>query len=373
MVDILDLGCESAEDVTEEDDGVSSALSISLEGLFDRGNGTFDAYFSYNNPGKKSVVIVLGETANTKNVFKPGEPNRGQPVEFKPGEHRGAVRVPFIGEPITWTLKTSQGVEQSVVVSAESPRLKPVEPLASCINMTESGGISAVMGYSNPNLFDITLPVGALNSFSPGDADRSQPTVFFSGRNAGVFSLPVDTELTWKLATSTAVVSPSTKVCECPAAKNSAPKVLVNKSATALGEMIFGATEMVERASGSRLAGATDREKKRIQESFDRARRKAADQVLDVQGAVKKLPDESRSCAEPPVGCRIVDDGPTIELAKNRLTDAVEMITRIIRRVNYLQTGGTTGNEKFIDKAQAEYDKGMQALDQVPRFRTACQ
>ena len=372
LVDILDVGCESAEDLSEEDDDTSSDLSISLEGLFDRKDGTFDAYLSYNNPRETVVVVPIGDTTTTKNFFSPEGASLGQPTEFRPGQHRGVFKVLFRGDPTAWTLKTATGRTQRVEISSNSPKLKPIEPLASCINTSDAGSLSAVMGYSNPNPFEIMLPIGPLNSFSPNPPDRSQPTQFFAGRNIGAFSLPVDTELTWSLSGIPVVVSPSTKVCTCPSTNNTAPKQIVQESAIKLGEFIFSATEILKRASAKRLEAATDAQKKNIREGFDRARQKAAAQVLDMKQALEKLPRESRSCSELLLGCHIVDDGPTIEFARNSLNNSLQTILRIIRRANYLESGQTSGREKTIKAAEVEHANGIAALDQLSRFRTTC-
>ncbi len=370
--DIMDIGCESATDQTEDDDGVSSTLTISLEGLFDRGDGTFDAYLSYRNPGKKTVSIPVGETATTKNYFSPGEPNQGQPIEFRRGEHRGVLRVPFRGDPLTWTLKAPGAVEQSISISSESMKLKPVEPLATCISTTSSGQISAVLGYLNPNPFDISVPVGTLNNFSPGAADRSQPTLFFSGLNTGVLALPIDTVVTWKLASRQAVVSPSTTVCECPAAKNSAPKSTVNESSTTLGEQLFAALSSLDKVSDRRFKTASSDDRRKLRESFESIGRQAAKRALDVERAVKKLPDESRACVEPPAGCRLIDDGPKITVARRRLASSLAMVTRIVRRINFLRGSEAAGDRELLQNAITAHDNGVKALDEIPRFRTVC-
>ena len=372
LVDILDVGCESAEDLSEEDDDTSSDLSISLEGLFDRKDGTFDAYLSYNNPQETVVVVPIGDTTTTKNFFSPEGSSLGQPTEFRPGQHRGVFKVLFRGDPTAWTLKTATGRAQRVEISSNSPKLKPIEPLASCINTSDAGSLSAVMGYSNPNPFEIMLPIGPLNNFSPNPPDRSQPTQFFAGRNIGAFSLPVDTELTWSLSGIPVVVSPSTKVCTCPSTTNTAPKQIVQESAIKLGEFIFSATEILKRASAKRLEAATDAQKKNIREGFERARQKAAAQVLDIKQALEKIPRESRSCSELLLGCHIVDDGPTIEFARNSLNNSLQTILRIIRRANYLESGQTSGREKTIKAAEVEHANGITALDQLSRFRTTC-
>ena len=70
----------------------------------------------------------------------------------------------------------------------------------------EDGSRSIVFGYMNRNWEEEPhVPVGPDNHFSPGPADRGQPTVFLPRRNRFVFEVPVpddfgpDEELVWTL------------------------------------------------------------------------------------------------------------------------------------------------------------------------------
>ena len=65
-----------------------------------------------------------------------------------------------------------------------------------------------VFGYMNKNWEEeLDVPVGSANGFSPGDADRGQPTHFLPRRNRFVFRVPVPQgftdkdELVWTLTT----------------------------------------------------------------------------------------------------------------------------------------------------------------------------
>lgn len=69
----------------------------------------------------------------------------------------------------------------------------------------EDGTFSLLFGYMNRNwLEEPDLPIGEHNSFSPGPADRGQPTHFLPRRNRFVFEVRVpadwgDRELVWTL------------------------------------------------------------------------------------------------------------------------------------------------------------------------------
>ena len=72
----------------------------------------------------------------------------------------------------------------------------------------EDGSFNFLFGYMNRNwLEEIDVPVGEDNAFSPGPADRGQPTHFLPRRNRFVFKVRVppdwgDRELVWTLTSN---------------------------------------------------------------------------------------------------------------------------------------------------------------------------
>ncbi|MBL4820222.1 MAG: hypothetical protein JKY98_04400 [Gammaproteobacteria bacterium] len=75
----------------------------------------------------------------------------------------------------------------------------------------DDGSFNLMFGYMNENWDEeIDVPVGANNSFSPGPADRGQPTHFLPRRNRYVFEFQVpadfgEQELVWTLVTTDGV------------------------------------------------------------------------------------------------------------------------------------------------------------------------
>lgn len=84
-------------------------------------------------------------------------------------------------------------------------RGQPVWPAFEGWRPNEDGSFSMMFGYMNENWEEEHfVPVGANNSFSPGDADRGQPTFFMPRRNRFTFEVTVpadwgDRELVWTL------------------------------------------------------------------------------------------------------------------------------------------------------------------------------
>ena len=80
-----------------------------------------------------------------------------------------------------------------------------IEPAYEGWEQNADGSYNLIFGYHNENWEEeLLIPVGDNNSFSPGDADRGQPTYFLPRRNRFTFKVPVpadwgDKELVWTL------------------------------------------------------------------------------------------------------------------------------------------------------------------------------
>ena len=86
-----------------------------------------------------------------------------------------------------------------------------ISPILECVFPLDGGQYVALWGYQNrtvdaivtsrPRGTNVDVPLGADNTFSPGAADRGQPTRFLTGRKKGVFTTTFDgSSLTWNLA-----------------------------------------------------------------------------------------------------------------------------------------------------------------------------
>lgn len=80
-----------------------------------------------------------------------------------------------------------------------------IEPAYEGWRQNDDGTYSFIFGYFNENWEEeVDIPIGANNFFSPGEADRGQPTHFLPRRNRFTFEVVVpsdwgDRELVWNL------------------------------------------------------------------------------------------------------------------------------------------------------------------------------
>ena len=66
-------------------------------------------------------------------------------------------------------------------VHTATPERESVIPCLECISENEDGSYTAYFGYKNPNSYQVEIPIGERNGFTPGSIDRGQPTIFLPG------------------------------------------------------------------------------------------------------------------------------------------------------------------------------------------------
>ncbi len=96
-------------------------------------------------------------------------------------------------------------LDRTVSAQQEYVRGRNVQPAFEGWDKNPDGTINLYFGYLNRNLDETPhIPVGASNTFSPGPADRGQPTFFYPKRQMILFKVVVPAdfgkqELTWSV------------------------------------------------------------------------------------------------------------------------------------------------------------------------------
>jgi hypothetical protein len=103
---------------TPTDTPVPANITPILECVTDNGNGSYTAFFGYDNPNAFPVNIPI----SGQNGFTPPPQDRGQPTTFIPGRQFFVFSVDFGGTPpITWHLDSS-----TAMASDNSPACTPL-------------------------------------------------------------------------------------------------------------------------------------------------------------------------------------------------------------------------------------------------------
>jgi hypothetical protein len=90
----------------------------------------------------------------------------------------------------------------------------PVHPILECVHNNGNNTYTAYFGYQNDLDKTILVPIGGQNSFSPGQSDRGQTTLFYPGRHTNVFTVDFDgSNISWILDMQMKAASSSSPPC----------------------------------------------------------------------------------------------------------------------------------------------------------------
>ena|GEM_PF-3022499 len=373
LVDTSDPGCSNNQDNNEGDE--PALLEVGLECVFDNQDGSFTAYFGYENRTAREIQVVTNPSAGTVNEFAPGAPNRGQPTTFKVGRQRGVVPVVFNGQPLTWRVRATGGKLSTATAASNSTPCQRLSPIADCINGS-ANGLVATFGYNNPNAFDVVIPVGSLNNVSPAPIDRGQPRIFKAGRNAATFSTAFAQTITWNLDGAPATINESTRVCDggCIDRPIGTIKNELNKTALDLAALTKKAAKLLaQRANQSasrRQISSTVAS--RVGLDATRAAKKADALARRAQSLTLGFPEVIKSCPFSPPFCQTVDRGKEIDQLRGLFVEQIDQLRRIMARRNFNQTGSTSRQDPLVVEARRVKSDGDAQLSEIPRIDTRC-
>ena len=393
LIDLVDPGCSNAQDNNESDE--PTQITTAVECVFNNQDGTKTAYFSYTNTTQSEITVVANSNGSTVNNFisADGIPaiSDSKLTLFKQGTVKGAANATYRGDAIAWILRPPGAALLITTTKADSPTCQPVEPKFNCQGFKPGGILRIKVGYSNPNPFEVSLPVGVLNRFSPGPADLGQPNKLFAGLNQGAFEVNLSPDvasipdpLTWNLNGSSVALTTQVPVCtgECIDAPIGSIRGELNQIAIKLGALTKKAAAVLAAAATKDVNNITKKDtrsaKSKIQSAendFDDAERSAikADKFIEiVQTLLLEFPEVSKSCPEALRFCKTVDRQPTIAALEKLYADTRNQVQRIMARANFRKNGETSRNDPLVIKAKQLEALGLAELAKIPRFAEDC-
>ena len=207
------------------------AVQPLAECVYDNGDGTFVAYFGYENNNAEVVTTkACDDNTGTRNnnvvVIKGSDYIKwecsSQPTTLETGRVKGAFYVQFRREEsVTWSLETNSEGTKEATLDAKSVRCAELAPVVRCIDINNDGTLQAYFGYKNMNDFELHIPVGSNNKVIPSPEDRGQPENFFGGNNNNAFDEKFESNanLKWELDGITVIADKTMNTCR----PNSAP------------------------------------------------------------------------------------------------------------------------------------------------------
>jgi len=373
--DLLDPSCSSSSGLTEQDQQPPQALAFFAEGLAPLGTGSEQTlYISYVNSSSSTITLPRGSSSDGTNSLTPEDPSIALPTEFLPGKHLGAIalRVKPSDPPRSWRLALNGAKPIEVPVSAALPSLPKVQPLLQCVTQSSSGGMLAILGYQNPNSFEISVPVGASNSLNGALKNAAPPARFLPGTHNGVALVPFESSLEWKLSGSSAAIDLKGKACECPSTPLAQTKKRLQAAVGDLGLAMFEVVELTQDTLGRKTGKASAQSRERMSRELARAKERAARLTLDLTKRINSLPDTSTNCSATIPSCSVTDDSKTVAAITQRVDKAAATIERLTKRVASLDTSLKDRSARLRKSADKLVEQIERLTGEVPAKRTQC-
>ncbi|MDR3610392.1 MAG: hypothetical protein P4L27_07520, partial [Ignavibacteriaceae bacterium] len=113
------------------------------------------------------------------------------------------------------TVKTGYDISDTLMFTVVDSLTMPVHPILECVHNNDNGTYTAHFGYQNDLDKTVLVPVGGQNSFSPGQTDRGQTTLFYPGRHTDVFTLEFDgSNISWILDMQVKSANSNSTTCD---------------------------------------------------------------------------------------------------------------------------------------------------------------
>ncbi len=373
LIDLKDPGCVTPQDNLESDE--PALFTVGVECVTSNTDGSKTAYFSYNNTTGQDMTIKTDSSVSTTNQFVSTSQTIAPPTAFKAGTSKGSVVVTYTGDSLTWLVRAQKSAASRATASATTPVCAPLAPKAECRGY-QNGVMNVRLGYVNSNAFELQVPVGALNKFSPGAADRGQPNKFFAGTNKSVFLVPLASNtdsLTWNVNGASIKIDTSLPVCEGECADTPTGSVTAQLDAIAqkLSDLMTRAASIL--ASSKATSGkGTVAKASRDRTDAERAKKKADEYTTLAKSLTIQIPQVIKTCPQAPQYCETVDRQYAIESLKGLYANQRNSIQRTIARAYFRNTGVTKRGDSLVKQAKDLEQQGLAALAKVPRFETQC-
>ena len=307
--------------------------------------------------------------STTQNGFSPSPTNRGQVTLFKTGRVRSAFEVTFDGSPLTWTVQPPDGTAQSVVASRNSVPCQKVEPRAECQSVKPQAGTNVTFGYTNPNAFAKTVPLGIENFFSGPISDLGQPIHFFDGKVSSVFSVavPDGKALIWNLEGRQASSSSSLPPCLDSRGCFDTPVVSIKSE---LDDTAMFLSNTLGRIAKRFLA--LNQADPKVQRDYLRSKKTAEKLLAEAQSILLAYPEIVTTCPDAQNACATTDNQPSIDALRSLYRRLWVKIKRVKTRIVFTLVGKTKRGDFLFNSAKSRYRNSVKTIDTLPRFSSSC-
>ena len=331
----------------------------------DNYNGTYTAYFGYENPNEGTISIPACSKQegiiNTINDLT--EDFCEQKDEFEVGRSNGSFYIIFNkDQEVIWTLQNTSKEAQTVKANASSTKCVIVEPTFQCIDKNDNGTFKAHFGYNNKNEFNISIPLGKANSLSLGEQFQYQPIEFIPGNIEGAFNVDFAKSVTWTLNGKEVKVTSRSNPCT---EVNCTQAVITNEKTSLHGDEFV---KMLKAQSELLLKEEHPYEQIRnIKSSVKRRLNRANKTNALIKSLVMKLPDIMFNCDNADF-CPLEDNEPSFLLIKRKIKKLHRQVIRTVLQRNIK----VKEQKPLLNKSKKFRNDTFKILEKIPRFANNC-
>ncbi|MGI6681071.1 MAG: hypothetical protein ACOX3T_06300 [Bdellovibrionota bacterium] len=331
--------------------------------VIDNLDGTYTAYFGYENPNAEVIDIqACSKTKGIINTINDTTTFCEQTSKFKVGTVKGAFYIPFNkGQTVLWTLQNSSEAPRVVSATSDAVRCTPLEPYAQCIDKNKDGSYKAHFGYTNKNGFEIEIPNGSANYLST--KENVQPEHFFVGKIDNALSIDFTSSITWNLNGKEATITKKTKPCvEVNCTETSLIKVKHSLHGDEFEAMLETQTESLLKEKKP-FPFIRD-----IEASADRRINRAKKNNDTIKKLALRFPDIMFNCDNADF-CPLYDNQEILNSIERRLRKLRRQVGRTVRQRNIDAKIRT----KLLNKNAQILASKMDILNSIPRFANDCE
>ena len=244
----------------------------------------------------------------------------------------------------------------------------PITPIAECVQPQRDGTLIAKFGYQSNATEVVRIPIGAKNTFTPGQEDVGQPNEFFQGRVTNVFSAPVPagSSLRWILGNTFVEANVSTERCQGDLLD--CIDTNISDILAYLDNRSFRLFRLTKRITKSILSRNPTESQKTITEGYvARAEKLYLDQWTAIWANFAQI---SRNCPS----CDQVDKSGIIASLIKRSEDQLELLLVAARLLETVDPEGKAGSpDKIVTLGEKAQDQFVTTTQSLPRFESTCE
>ena len=325
-------------------------------------DGTYSAYFGYENNNPEAVTIAAGtNTKEQKNVINGDEEFTYHINEFKAGKVNGAFYVPFNkGQTVAWTVKNSTE-EKTVEATSSSKKCKNVEPKVQCIDKNKDGSYTAHFGYLNKNEFDLEFPAGTkLNEVIPAPSDRGQPEVYIQGKLDNQFAAKFTDSVTWILNGVKVIADKNVELCNDGCTENRIDKVKAALSGDEILTMLKNQANLLKKEIA--------KDDQSLVKTVDNKVKNGTTLNEQIKSQLAKLPDVLMNCEEAKNICVSVDNKELLDTVGKKLKSMKSQVNYLIK----LRKITSEQSEVLVNELKTIYNKIDNQRNEITRMFDDC-